>query len=58
MKPFRLEQKGHSTAVLYASDSVALVRDRTIPAERLPLVGEVSAIESVAWSVRRIPTAE
>jgi hypothetical protein len=42
-------------------NSVALVRKRTIPTERPPLVGEVSAnflrIEGVAWSARRIPTA-
>jgi hypothetical protein len=40
--------------------TVALVRERTIPTERPPLVGEVSAnflrIDSVAWSVQRIPT--
>jgi hypothetical protein len=37
-----------------------LVRKRTIPTERRPLVGEVSAnflrIEGVAWSVQQIPT--
>jgi hypothetical protein len=42
-------------------NSVALVRKRTIPTERLPLIGEVSAnflhIEGVAWSAQRIPTA-
>jgi hypothetical protein len=41
--------------------SVALVRERTIPTERPPLVSEVSAnilrIEGVAWSAQRIPTA-
>jgi hypothetical protein len=40
---------------------VALVREQTIPTERPPLVGEVSAnflrIEGVAWSAQRIPTA-
>jgi hypothetical protein len=39
---------------------VALVRERTIPTERPPLVGEVSANfygESVAWLAQRIPTA-
>jgi hypothetical protein len=40
---------------------VALVRKRTIPTERPPLVGEVSAnllpVEGVAWSAQRIPTA-
>jgi hypothetical protein len=39
---------------------VALVHERTIPTERPPLVGEVSAnflrIEGVAWSAQRIPT--
>jgi hypothetical protein len=38
---------------------VALVRELTIPTERLPLVGEVSAnfcgYRGVAWLVRRIP---
>jgi hypothetical protein len=38
---------------------VASVRERTIPTERPPLVGEVSASfcgwRGVAWSVRRIP---
>jgi hypothetical protein len=42
-------------------NSVALVRKRTIPTERPPLVGEVNAqplrVEGVAWSVQRIPTA-
>jgi hypothetical protein len=42
-------------------NSVALVREETIPTERPPIVGEVSAnflrIEGVAWSARRIPTA-
>jgi hypothetical protein len=41
------------------TNSVALVRERTIPTERPPLVGEVSANfcgkRGVAWSVRRIP---
>jgi hypothetical protein len=40
---------------------MALVRKRTIPTERPPLVGEVSAnfswIECVAWSAQRIPAA-
>jgi hypothetical protein len=39
---------------------VALVGERTIPTERPPLVGVVSAnflrIECVAWSAQRIPT--
>jgi hypothetical protein len=42
-------------------NSVASVRQRTIPTERQPLVNEVSAnflwIEGVAWSARRIPMA-
>jgi hypothetical protein len=42
-------------------NSVALVRKRTIPTERPPLVGEVIAnlwrIEGVTWSAQRIPTA-
>jgi hypothetical protein len=42
--------------------SVAVVRKRTIPTKRPPLVGEVSAsqplrVEGVAWSAQRIPTA-
>jgi hypothetical protein len=38
---------------------VALVRERTMPTERPPLVGEVVPtlrIEGVAWSAQRIPT--
>jgi hypothetical protein len=42
-------------------NSVASVRKRTIPAERLPFVSEVSAnffrIEGATWSAWRIPTA-
>jgi hypothetical protein len=42
-------------------NSVILVRERTIPTERPPLVGEVSAnflrIEDVACSAQRIPSA-
>jgi hypothetical protein len=42
-------------------NSVAIVRKRTIPTERPPLVGEVSAnhlwVEGVAWTEQRIPTA-
>jgi hypothetical protein len=42
-------------------NSVAVVRKRSIPTERPPLVGEVSAnlfrVEGVAWSVQRIHTA-
>jgi hypothetical protein len=41
-------------------NSVVLVCERTVPNERPPLVGEVSAnflrIEGVAWSAQRIPT--
>jgi hypothetical protein len=40
---------------------MAVVRKRTIPTERPPLVGKVSAnllwVEGVAWSAQRIPTA-
>jgi hypothetical protein len=44
------------------NNSMAVVRERTIPTERPPLVGEVSAkfllIEGgVAYSARRNPTA-
>ena len=42
-------------------NSVALVRERTIPTERPPPVGEVSAnfcgYRSVTWSAQRVPTA-
>jgi hypothetical protein len=42
-------------------NSVAWVRERTIPTERPPLVGEVSVnffrIQSAAWSAWRIPPA-
>jgi hypothetical protein len=41
------------------TNSVALVRERTIPTEQPPLVGEVSVNfcgkRGVAWSVRRLP---
>jgi hypothetical protein len=37
-------------------NSVALVRERTIPTERPPLVGELLRIEGVAWTAQRIPT--
>jgi hypothetical protein len=41
--------------------SVVLVHKRTIPTEKPPLAGEVSAnilgIEGVVWSAQRIPTA-
>jgi hypothetical protein len=47
------------TANVQLTNSVALVRERTIPTERPPLVGEVSANvcgwRGVTWSVRRIP---
>jgi hypothetical protein len=39
---------------------MALVRERTMPTERPPLVGEFSVnflrIEGVSWSAQRIPT--
>jgi hypothetical protein len=42
-------------------NSVALARERTIPTERLPLVGEVSAnsmrIEGIGWSTQGISMA-
>jgi hypothetical protein len=37
-------------------NSVALVRERNIPTERLPLVGEVSANFGVGWWAWRVPT--
>jgi hypothetical protein len=49
-------------AIIKLNDTpVALVRKRTIPTVRPPIVGEVTAnflrIEGVAWLVQRIPTA-
>jgi hypothetical protein len=48
-----------SVRTLQLTNSMALVRERTIPTERPQLVGEVSAnfcgLRGVAWSVRRIP---
>ena len=42
-------------------NSVALVRTRTIPTERPPSVGEISAnfygYKRVTWSAQRVPTA-
>jgi hypothetical protein len=50
---------GMPPAFALVTNSVALVRERTIPTERPPLVGEVSVNSwgkrGVAWSVRRIP---
>jgi hypothetical protein len=47
--------------VTIQTNSVVLVRKRTIPTERPPHVGEVSAnfmrIEGVSWSAQRIPKA-
>ena len=46
---------------LTVKNSVALVRERTIPTERPPPVGEVSANfcgqRCVTWSAQRVPTA-
>jgi hypothetical protein len=46
-------------SILKLTNSVALVRKRTIPTGRPPLVGEVSTnfcgYRGVEWSVRRIP---
>jgi hypothetical protein len=46
---------------LKLTNSVTLVRERTIPTERPPLVGEVSVnfrgYRDVAWSARRFPAA-
>jgi hypothetical protein len=46
--------------IIANNKSVALVRERTIPAERQPFVGEVSANfigqRGAAWSALRIPT--
>jgi hypothetical protein len=62
--PFNIAMFGCLPSHLSAhnnSNSVALVRKRTIMKERPPLVSEVSAnillIENAAWSVQRIPTA-
>jgi hypothetical protein len=58
-----VKQPGHEAdqSLPYNNNSVALAHERTIPTERPPLVGEVSANflrkEGVAWSARRIPTA-
>jgi hypothetical protein len=38
-------------------NSVAIVRKRTIPTERPPLVGQPLQVEGVASSAQRIPTA-
>jgi hypothetical protein len=42
-------------------NSVAVVRKQTIPTERPPLVGDVSAVllrvEGIVWSAQRIPVA-
>jgi hypothetical protein len=50
----------HSHIYISKLNSVAMGHERTIPTERLPLVGEVSVkflpIEAVEWSAPRIPT--
>jgi hypothetical protein len=53
------KQRSQSVCVVALKlNSVALVRKRTIPTERSPHVGEVSAnLEGVAWSAQRIPKA-
>jgi len=47
--------------IIIIKNSVALVRERTIPTERPPPVGEVSAnicgYRGVTWSAQRVPTA-
>jgi hypothetical protein len=52
---------GHTgTNTFMAKNSGAFIRQRTIPTERPPLVGEVSSnfsVEGVAWSAQRILTA-
>jgi hypothetical protein len=56
----RSMQQIHRSAEL-SMLTITLARERTIPTERLPLVGEVSAnfcgLEGVAWSAQKIPTA-
>jgi hypothetical protein len=50
----------HTVTAAIKKISVALVRERTIPTERPPLVGDVSAkllrIEDATWSASRIST--
>ena len=57
---FRLRSTHHHTKKTKLN-SVALVREQTIPTERPPPVGEVSANfcgqRGVTWSAQRIPTA-
>jgi hypothetical protein len=58
--PFVLRCSCTVFAVQTKPNSVVLVRERTIPTERPPLVGEVVstfADRGVAWSAQRIPTA-
>jgi hypothetical protein len=54
-----LDHRGGPYAHNNNNNSVALVREGTIPTDRPPLVGEFCAnflrIEGVAWSVQRIP---
>jgi hypothetical protein len=42
-KEMRLEKMNMTTSVPHKTNSVALARKRTIPTERPPLVGEVTA---------------
>jgi hypothetical protein len=62
--PNDFQSNKHATIEIYLQwtlNFVASVRKRTIPAERPPLVSEVSAnflrIEGATWSAWRIPTA-
>jgi hypothetical protein len=47
----------HKVRFIYKTNSVAWVRERTIPTERPPLVGQLSRIEGATWSAWLIPTA-
>jgi hypothetical protein len=55
------QQVSLKTSILFRKNSVAWVRERTIPTERPPLVDEVSAIfhwiEGATWLAWQIPTA-
>ena len=57
----RRSNNQHCPTLKTKLNSVALVRERTIPTERPPPVGEVSAnfcgSRGVTWSAQRFPTA-
>jgi hypothetical protein len=53
---YKIKQRNNVSSDKTKLNSVALVRERTVPTERPQLVGELFRIEGVAWSAQRILT--